>query len=240
MRKKLLICNDDPGIGQAIEKSFNATQYTVYNCTMCYNDLEKNLNGKEKYDTVVFFVGEHVNDLTNRIRRLRDQYSKVHKDVDIFVVMMYKWEHNEEKYYLAGASMCLWFQETPAWLLEEYIKLFMYRRKFPYLDEKISEFLTFHGYAHFYKGFCYLCQLLSIFLKEPEKLKLDMKDNYQEIAVKYGDGKADNVKRNLETYCKEIYKSPHVDPLLKQSFSRKPELVEFIRWMYDFVSQSYY
>ncbi len=245
MRKKLLICNDDPGIGKIIGKSFNTTEYTVWNCTMHYSDLEAHLNNNNKkkkryYDTVVFFVGEHTNDTANRIRRLREQYDREQKDIDIFVVMMYRWEHNEEKYYSEGASMCLWFQETPVWLLESYIRLFMFRRRFTDIDRPLSDFLTSHGFAHFHKGFRYLCLLLSLLLEEPERLKLDMQDNYKEIAVRYGDGKGGNVKRDLESYRDVIYKSPHIDPLLKISFSEKPKLKKFIKWMYDFVDQYYY
>lgn len=62
MRKKLLICNMDPGIGMMVRSFFSAVDYTIVNCTMYPYDIRTNLN-KRKYDTVVFFAGENKYDV---------------------------------------------------------------------------------------------------------------------------------------------------------------------------------
>jgi len=242
LRTKLLICNNDPGIGKIVADNFNSTTFTVWNCTMHYKDLNRHLSQRD-YDVVVFFVGEHSNDTANRIRRLDEKYNTEDKKIDIIVVMVYKWENNKEKYYSEGASLCLWFQDTPAWMLVQYIRLMLFQRKHTEVDSQLSGFLVAHGFGlenKGNKGFRYLCLMLSFFLEEPKRLDSEMQNNCEEIAVRYGDGKGGNVERNIRYYIKKLYKSPYFDPLIKMKFSKRPKMTEFILVMYNYINECIY
>lgn len=174
---------------------------------------------------------------------LNEKYKTEDKKIDIVVVMMYKWDNSKEKYYSEGATLCLWFQETPAWMLVQYIRLLLFQRKYTEVDNQLSDFLVAHGFGlenKGNKGFRYLCLMLTFFLEDTERPDSEMQNNCTEIAVRYGDGKGGNVERDIRYYKNKLYNSSYLDPLIKKKFSKEPKMTEFILVMCDYINDCVY
>lgn len=232
MRKKLLICNMDPGIGMMVRNFFSSADYTIVNCTMYPYDIRTNLN-KRKYDTVVFFAGENKYDVAFFVRKLRE----TSPETDIIVVMLYKWDNFEKHYYDEGADLCVWLQDTPASLLANFIKLLMFRRSYTDVDPDVSLFLAYQGFTGFYKGFYYLCTAVSICLKEPERLKRVIERVYTETAERCGAPNYKSVEREMRYYIKCIFSSDNLDPMLKKIFPERPTLKRCISGLCNFYNK---
>ncbi|MBQ8181332.1 MAG: hypothetical protein IJ010_05095 [Ruminococcus sp.] len=233
MRKKLLICNESAGVGMMMKNFFNATEHTVWNCSMHPNDLKKFLT-KRKYDVVVFFAGNNRHDVAYITRKLKAAYP----DTDVIVVMLYRWEHFSEDYYDEGASLCVWFQEITMKLLSSFIRLMFFQREHPDVNVYISTFLADHGFTGFRKGFYYLCTALDMCIKEPERLKRIVQQVYTETAVRCGASDYTAIERALRHYLDTMLSSPDIDPLLKIRFPERPTLKAFISGLCDLYIES--
>ena len=219
----MLICNKAPGAGLVMKNYFNATEYTLWNCTMYPSDVRAHL-AKRKYDVVVFFAGDNRQDVMFMTRKLREKYP----ETDVIVVMMNRWENYADDYYEDGASLCVWFQEISMKLLAGFIRLLIFRREHPDVDPHISTFLADHGFTGFHKGFYYLCTALELCLREPERLDSIIQKVYAETAVICGTTDYTAVERALRYYLDTMLASPDIDPLLKKRFPQRPTLKAFI------------
>lgn len=235
MRKKLLICNNAPGIGMMVSRYFNATDFTVWNCTMYPYDLRKHLD-KRVYDAVVFFAGSNKDDVIFTIRNLK----LLHPKTEVIVVMLYKWEHFEENYYDEGATLCLWLQETSASLLSSFIRLTLFQREHPDVDMCISAFLASLGFTGFHKGFYYLCAAMSMCLDEPERLNSVIKDVYGETANRCNAANYRNVERILRYYLDMMLHTPELDKRLKIKLPKRPPLKQCISGLCTFYKECNY
>ncbi|MBR3759988.1 MAG: hypothetical protein IKK47_03230 [Ruminococcus sp.] len=235
MRKKLLICNKTPGVGMVMKRFFNATEYTVLNCTMHPTDVRNHL-AKREYDVVVFFAADNRHDVMFFNRKLKE----LHPDTEVIVVMLHRWENYAEDYYDDGASLCVWLQEITMKLLSSFIRLLIFRREHPDVDPYISTFLADHGFTGFHKGFYYLCTALEMCLREPERLKQIVQQVYTETAQKCGASDYTAVERSLRYYLDTMLSSPDIDPLLKIRFPQRPTLRKFISGLCDLYRECNY
>lgn len=225
VRGNVLICNKDGGIGLAVEEIFTHTELHIYNCTMYPYDLKANLK-RRKHEVVVLFCSQNVDQVIYTIESIKEE----HPETEVIVVMHLRWVSYHEKFFLRGASLCVWLDETPPTRLASYIRLMIFKKEFPDVDLNIAAYLTARGLTggnrdikkgnrDIKKGLYYLCTAIKICMDEPEAVKKITKNVYAATAEKCGAPSVGSVSQAFWNLFVIVENSPDLDRRIKRRWS---------------------
>lgn len=220
-RKKVLICNKDGGTGLAAGELFNKTDFIVYNCTMFPCDLKANLR-RCRYDVIVLYCTDNAQQVIHTIGKIKEK----HPETDVIVVMNLRWVSYDEKFFLRGAALCVWLDETTPTRLACYIRLMLFMKEFPDVDYDIAAYLTAHGLTGvrrgLRKGFYYLCTAVKICMDDPDAVNNMTDKVYVAVAEKCGAPSADSISQAFRNLFGIVEKSPDLDKRIKRRWSYDP------------------